>query len=564
MPTARNLLAAVLCLGALMLIPATALAAETAPVNDSAAEPGGVRDRPLPARWRGRHVNEPVFGSRMYVVEAGPADAPPVLLVHGLGQSGYQDWWEVIDELESDYRVIAFDLPGFGRSTVPDGVLSPARYSRLLAWLTQRLELEDVHLVGHSMGAAIALYHASEHPGRIANVVLADVAGVLHRVAFLREVASAQVGDYGLPRPLAGFVRKWLDRGGRLIERLVLSTDLDTVELLRQSDAAWDALLADRPNVNAAIALLETDYSRAIERFDHPVTILWGDRDSVAPLRTGFLLTGRLPGSELHVIEGAGHAPMRSHPDAFIARLRPALATPPDTAETARAAPATPPDYECRGHAGATISGHFDRIVLVDCPGMSLVNVTARQLRVDGSATVHLRHVEVDAGDEVGIEIVGSSVTATDLSVAGAPAILVDGGRLDMAGASVTAPSTGLRVARGATVIVSVSEMKTGLYAGYLHGAVRAADAVLDGAPALRSDSGAGRTVRRAPAPSADQAPASRALASRASARAIARGAPITSRSAPPEQAAMVRATGIGVSFTARVDSALIAPARVN
>ena len=555
---ARTLLVMLLVLGTILLAPA-GTGAEPDSESVNAAEPGGVRDRPLPERWRGRYLEEPVFGSRMYVVEAGPVDAPPVLLVHGLGQSGYQDWWEVIDELEADHRVIALDLPGFGRSSLPQGVLSPARFSRLLAWLTERLELENVHLVGHSMGAAIALYHASEHPERIDNVVLADVAGVLHRVAFLREVASAQVGDYGLPRPLAGFVRKWLDRGGRLIERLVLSTDLDTADLLRQSDAAWDALLADRPNVNAAIALLETDYSRTIDRFDRPATIVWGDRDSVAPLRTGYLLSGRLPGSELHVIEGAAHAPMRTHAAAFIKRLRAALATPPGTAEADRAVPSARPDYECRGHAGATISGHFDRIVLIDCPGMSLVNVTARQIRVEHSATVHLRHVDVDAGDEAGIEIVGSSVTATDIGVTGAPAVLVDGGRLDMAGGALTAPAAGLRVVRRATVIVSVSEMRTGRYAGHLHGAVRAADAVLDGAPGLRSDGGVGRTVRRAPAVPQDQA-----FASRASARAMARGAPMASSSAAPAQAAMVSATGTGVPFTARVDRPLIAPARVN
>jgi pimeloyl-ACP methyl ester carboxylesterase len=131
----------------------------------------------LPERWHAQYVSEPVFGSRMYIVEAGRPNAPVVLLVHGLGESGYQDWWETIHGIEARYRVITMDLPGFGRSTVPHGELSPPRYARLLHWLTEQLGLDEFHVVGHSMGAAVALYYAGEYPERVANVVLVDAAG---------------------------------------------------------------------------------------------------------------------------------------------------------------------------------------------------------------------------------------------------------------------------------------------------------------------------------------------------------------------------------------------------
>jgi pimeloyl-ACP methyl ester carboxylesterase len=458
------------------------------------AERGGPE---RPDRWRARTLDEPIFGSELFVVEAGSPDQPTVLLVHGLGQNGYRDWWPVIQRLEADHHVVALDLPGFGRSSTPAGPLSPDRYARLLGWLTAHMDLEDVNLVAHSMGAAIAVYHASRDQGRIDNVVLADVAGVLHRLAFVRALADRQLQDLGLPPTVAGLVREWLGRGERFIERLLLASDLDTIDLLRQSGAAWNAMLDERPNAEAAIALLETDYARALARFDEPVTLLWGKSDRMAPLRTGYMLDGRLPRSRLHVFEDTGHMPMRSRTDAFMQRLRAALADPPGQAQAeVSASTGERADYACRGDAGERISGDYDRIVIADCPGMELVDVRARSLRIRGGGSVTLRHVAIDAGDGAGLTIAETSVTATDLRVAGDPAVRIDAGRLDLAGASLKAPEAGLRVAGRSSVIVSVSDIDSGVREGYMHGAVRAARSVLDAAPGLRSVGPTGQTVR--------------------------------------------------------------------
>jgi pimeloyl-ACP methyl ester carboxylesterase len=457
-----------------------------------------VRDRPLPERWEARHIDEPVFGSRMYVVEAGPAHATPVLLVHGLGQSGYQDWWETIEALESDYRVIAVDLPGFARSSAASGELSPRRYARTLNWLARRLDLEGVQLVGHSMGAAISLYYAGTWPDRVDNVVLVDAAGILQRMAFLRAVASAQVQNYGLPEFLADRVRGLFQWGTGVVERLLLSSEVDVVELLRRSDSAWDALLSDRPNVNAAIALLETDFSGVLARFDRPATVIWGEHDSVAPIRTGYLLHGVLPDNRLRVIEGAGHIPMRSDTGVFLRHLREALATPPSGAATGRTdAHGAGGDYTCRGGAGETLSGVYDRIVLESCPGMRLVDVRVRRLTVIDSGDTRLRHVTVTGGEGAGpgIEITASDVIATDLEAAGAPAVRVDAGRIDIAGGRLEAAGAAVEVERQSTVVFSVSRLRSGLRNGFLHGAVKAADAVLDETPALQPPQPEGQRV---------------------------------------------------------------------
>jgi|GEM_PF-371028 pimeloyl-ACP methyl ester carboxylesterase len=482
---------AVIAIALLALAATTVATAQESSGDDRGDAVETVRDRALPERWRAHRIDEPIFDSRMYVVEAGPADATPVLLVHGLGQSGYQDWWETIEALESDYRVIALDLPGFARSTAAEGEMSPARYARLLDWLVRRLDLQGIQLVGHSMGAAISLYYAGTYPDRVDNVVLVDAAGILQRMAFLRAVASSQVQNYGLPDFLADRVRGLFQWGTGVVERLLLSSEVDVVELLRRSDSAWDALLSDRPNVNAAIALLETDFSRVLARFDRPATVIWGEHDSVAPIRTGYMLHGLLPDNRLRVIEGAGHMPMHTDTGIFLEHLHDALASPPSGGVAARSeTDRGRPDFTCRGRRGDTLSGEFDHIVLEDCPGMRLVDVTARRLTIVDSRDTRLRHVTVDQGPSAAgraaIDITASDVIATDLEATGAPAVRVDGGRVDIAGGRLTAVDTALAVKRQSTVVLSISRVRSGVHSGFLHGAVKAADAVLDDTPELR------------------------------------------------------------------------------
>jgi len=473
---------------ALLLAFVLGFAPPTAAAQEEAVE--AVRDRPLPDRWRAHHLEDPIFGSRVYVVEAGPTDAPPVLLVHGLGQSGYQDWWEVIDALESDYHVIALDLPGFARSTVPEGDLSPPRYARLLDWLTRRLDLEGIHLVGHSMGGAVALYFAGKYPERIKDVVLADVAGVLQRVAFVRGVAAAQ-GDYDLPAFLDGPVKRLFNWGGQVVESFMLSTGSNAVEFLRRSDTAWEMLLADRPNVNAAISLLETDFSPILDGYELPTTIIWGAEDSVAPIRTGHLLQGRLPINEFRVIPEAGHVPMRTHSPSFLRLLRPALEAPPREARASLPHSDNPGDFTCREEEGRSLSGHFDRIELIGCPGMRLVDVRAREISVSRSPRVRMRHVTVREG----LAVDQSDVTATDIHLGGEPAVRVSGGRLDLAGATLISEGAALMVGRGSTVITSVSRIDSGIRSGYLHGAVKAEEKALDDAAELGASSSPGQLV---------------------------------------------------------------------
>ena len=138
---------------------------------------------PLPSHWQQSRINEPIFDGVVHVIETGQKHKKTIILVHGLGYSGLRDWLDVIGQLESDYHIIALDLPGFGESDPTSLQLAPQRYAQLLKWLIPQFSSQKVTVIGHSMGGAISLRFASEFPAMVDLLIMVDTAGVLHRSA---------------------------------------------------------------------------------------------------------------------------------------------------------------------------------------------------------------------------------------------------------------------------------------------------------------------------------------------------------------------------------------------
>jgi len=92
-----------------------------------------------------------------------------VLLVHGLGCDS-DDWAWQLDPLRERYRVVAVDLRGHGRSSVPSSGYTPPDVAADLAVLLNRLEIGPVVVVGHSLGGVVATALAVEHPHRVSAV----------------------------------------------------------------------------------------------------------------------------------------------------------------------------------------------------------------------------------------------------------------------------------------------------------------------------------------------------------------------------------------------------------
>jgi len=111
---------------------------------------------------------------QIHYAVCGPADAPPVLLLHQSPRS-WREYALVLPILGQQYRAIAMDTLGFGDSArSADGKVSIERWAAVAVDLLDHLGIERAHVVGHHTGGVIAVEIAASHPGRVAGLVLSS------------------------------------------------------------------------------------------------------------------------------------------------------------------------------------------------------------------------------------------------------------------------------------------------------------------------------------------------------------------------------------------------------
>ena len=430
----------------------------------------------LPAAWKLELERDPVFGGDVLVVQAGPVDAQPVLLVHGLGQNGFTDWLPVMPQLAKRYRIIAVDLPGYGYSSAPLGKYSPKNYARVLQKILARHAKQPAIVVGHSMGGAIALRLASDYPATTSRLVLVDVAGILQRTAFVKHSATEPVPIESLPDVLKEPVTRIKDLGRAAVER-VFGLPNDPTSVLRASDLAWELILRNRTNVNAALALVDEDFSAAIYSLRQPTQLIWGEADTIAPLRTGQVLERRLPDAQLNTMAGVGHTPMETAPDHFLALLNAALVSKPIPPEPREQPPAVTNDLKCSGQVDRQYRGHYREIVIENCTALRLTDLSAQKIVIRDSI-VQMLNVQV-RGSDVALDATNSEVVVTASDLSGDITVRADNSRLDFAGVQLLARESPVEVKRRSRLIASVSEIQSPGYTGFWHDSVELEDARL-------------------------------------------------------------------------------------
>ncbi len=427
----------------------------------------------LPEHWRHSIIKEPVMHSELFVVEAGKPNSPALLFIHGLGKVGVQDWLSSMQSLEDDYRVIGIDLPGFGLSSDPVGLYSPENYAATLAWLMHQKNIAKVTAIGHSMGGAVALKFAHRHPNLVERLVLVDAAGILHKMAFTKHFAKVPASIERFPKFIQKRLYNLQDLAASLIENTKRFADFS--EHLAANETLWGVMLRNHPNTNAALGLIEQNFSKSISEVTQPTFIVWGEDDPVAPLRTGQMLAGRMDRARLMVIPDAGHVPMKSHFNAFIPLLKEAVSThrlPPSTKAVQTEKPIVSQDkLLCRNEVGLVYTGEYESVTIEDCVAIRLVDVKAKQITIHNS-TVSILNSRFRGIDYVG-DFLESVVTATNSSFITNQALRVSASRLDFAGVTVKTQKTlgeAIEIDGPSRVIFSVSDIKNYRYTAYMHG----------------------------------------------------------------------------------------------
>lgn len=407
-------------------------------------------------------------GRHVLIAEAGNAGKPAVLLVHGLGNNAHRDWRATVPALAMDFRVLMLDLPGFGASEALVRRYSFPDLSDVIQEVAEHFAVNRFALVGHSLGGAVSLYFAQQHPASLDRLVLVDAAGILVKPVFIRYMLEANAAAYGMGSvdSLMGVVGQMVPGGTEGM--LDLMEDQQGMgRFIVDNTYIRSALFGNQIVADAALGLVEHDFTTAIRDVRTPTTIIWGSEDPVTPLRTGRVLAARMPDAMLKVMTGVQHMPMNQRPTEFNTLLLHALVDP----LIPKAQPPTPGvsqgDVSCVAQAQMRYTGRFDTISLQGCTNARIENAQVKNV-IANRSSLSLDNVVIDSSN-IALQATDSNVKATGGSIRGRVGLMADASRLDLAGISLKATERGVLVQRPSRIYFSVSDYDAPDFRGTAH-----------------------------------------------------------------------------------------------
>jgi len=214
------------------------------------------------------------------------------------------DKWQKITEMlkKSGFEPVLLKVPGLTQDSEKSWTIS-----QYVTWLESELsqEVKPITLLGHSNGGRIALHYAIKNPGRIKQLFLLDAAGVYHNDLKIRTKRLvfknlAKIGKRVKDVPML--------RAG--VYKLARETDYrDAPEHMRTTMAQ----------------MIESDHTLNIHDITVPTVIIWGEHDTVTPLKDARILHKAIEHSKLYVIPSARHSPHDTHPRELVDILKEAV-----------------------------------------------------------------------------------------------------------------------------------------------------------------------------------------------------------------------------------------------
>lgn len=254
-----------------------------------------------------------VNGRRTRVLVDGHAEQPPVLLLHGIGRS-LEDWKPQFAGLrEAGYRVIAPDLPGSGFSDRLPAATTLTGLARAV-WETLDVveETRPLHVMGHSMGGAVALQLLALQPERVATLSLVGSAGFGVEVHPVLRLAAIPVLGALATRYVSRASARMHERRLYVDRSLVTDERIDlAMTLARRSETG--AVLHETARWGVTIRGIRPQWRNELlhQVSGHvcPTLIVWGDRDRILPVGHLAAAQRHFPHARVHLFEGVGHLP---------------------------------------------------------------------------------------------------------------------------------------------------------------------------------------------------------------------------------------------------------------
>jgi pimeloyl-ACP methyl ester carboxylesterase len=249
-----------------------------------------------------------IDGINVHYREVGKGEA--ILLIHGTGAS-LHTWEKWIDILSPGYRVISFDLPGFGLTGPdPNHNYQISRYTAILDSLMVKLKVDSFHIAGNSLGGLVAWHYTTQFPQKILTLNLIDAAGLPQpgkKPPFIFQLAKLPVLSTLLQKvtPKSIIEKSMLDVYKN--DQLVTEKLIDRYFELSLREGNRTAFVKRMSQLNEKLVVGD------LENITVPVLIQWGKDDRWIPLANAFEFQKLIPKAEL-IIYDSGHVPMEENP----------------------------------------------------------------------------------------------------------------------------------------------------------------------------------------------------------------------------------------------------------
>lgn len=271
---------------------------------------------PAPGSWHPDGQVIDVGGHRLHVVDVGAGSSTPTLLLHGILVSSWA-WRHTLSGLADSRRLVAPCHPGHGFSSKSAPSFSIRELTKAAVGLLDHLGLDQVDVVGNSLGGGVALRMALDHPDRVRRLVLLAPAampipafapllvlqgshfGALYRTVLRQRVIRGFLTHRAYKQPIVDdeFMSK-------------LWAPLASGETFAAAGILSRGLPAEMAELHESLPSI---FKRTL--------VVWGDHDGLLSPSAAPTIVKRLPRAELRIFEACGHCPMEEHPDAFNAML---------------------------------------------------------------------------------------------------------------------------------------------------------------------------------------------------------------------------------------------------
>lgn len=250
-----------------------------------------------------------------------------ILLLHGAGvDSAMLSWSEVMPLLAKKYRVIAPDLPGYGKSDRIDNEYSLSFYTDIIKGIIEILEIKPATLVGLSLGGGISLNMALVYPELIKTLVLVDAWGLFdklpwHRLThwFVNSKLNSNLYAYTNKYPsILEFSLKYSLFGDQSKVTKDLISEIQ--EAMKKPDAGKAFVSFQRSEITPTT--FTTDLFGRLEEINLPTLIIHGTLDKAVPVEGALTAKKKIKDSEIYLMKGCKHWPQKERPKEFADALQ--------------------------------------------------------------------------------------------------------------------------------------------------------------------------------------------------------------------------------------------------